>query len=294
MSVSRVTIELDGAYVGLIGLCAAVFIIPIQLKGRITNNFWRSTQFFLEAVLILTLGWITLRLLNHLAMTIAFPRQDWLLITWDGYLGSPWLSYFDFVYHHAWLREAMDISYSSLTRVSTFGLFTLLILGQYDRAHFFVVAFLYTAIVATILGAFFPALAAVYSLVPDISQYQEFGKVPGIYHIQYLQKLRVPTGEIVIFLDRMPGLVTFPSFHTAAGIILIGAFWRTLLFVPVLLYSSLMIASTPVFGGHYFIDLVAGVILAIIVMRFSRRSLPRKVPKSSIWGAEISLTKPNP
>jgi membrane-associated phospholipid phosphatase len=56
--------------------------------------------------------------------------------------------------------------------------------------------------------------------------------------------------------------VTFPSFHTAAGIILVISFWRTALFPIIVLYSAIMIASTPVLGGHYFVDLIAGAAVA--------------------------------
>jgi membrane-associated phospholipid phosphatase len=35
-------------------------------------------------------------------------------------------------------------------------------------------------------------------------------------------------------------------------------------------YSIVMIASTPVFGGHYFVDLIAGIALAIVMIMLWR------------------------
>ncbi len=244
----------------------SLIITSNKIKHGGDSRIWLPLRFTLEAILILTIGWIVLRLFNHLAMTAQVPYQDNLLMSWESYLGTDWLAYFNYVYTHPFLRETLDLAYSSLTPVSAVALFCLLLMGKFSHARFFIVAFIYTAILATFAGAFFPAFAAVSSLVPDIDQYQAFNKIPGTYHIGYLEQLRATSGEIVISLDKMPGLTTFPSFHTSAGIILIAAFWRTILFIPALAYASLMIASTPVFGGHYFIDLVGGVALAVLVI----------------------------
>ncbi len=47
---------------------------------------------------------------------------------------------------------------------------------------------------------------------------------------------------------------------------MLGATFRSFLFLPVLAYCGMMIASTPVFGGHYFVDLIAGTALALVVL----------------------------
>jgi len=74
-------------------------------------------------------------------------------------------------------------------------------------------------------------------------------------------------GQVVaIDPTRLPGLVTFPSFHTAGGIVVATAFWRTRWFIPVAIYTAFMIASTPIYGAHYAIDLVAGAVVAVAVM----------------------------
>ncbi len=255
---------------------AALIIISFKMKAKDAHPIFRPLRFIFEAILILTIGWIILRLFNHIIMTTGFPYQDKLLISWDGYLGSPWLSYFNYVYNNLWLRETLDMAYGSLTPLSAIALFLLLFLGKIRNAQFFIVAFIYTAIASTFIGAFFPALAAVATLIPDFDQYQAFGYAPGTYHIEHLQTLRASAGETIIFLDKMPGLTTFPSFHTSAGIILIASFWRTIIFVPILAYAVLMIASTPVFGGHYFVDLIAGTTLALCVIAMVNRSYRKK------------------
>jgi membrane-associated phospholipid phosphatase len=65
-------------------------------------------------------------------------------------------------------------------------------------------------------------------------------------------------------LLKLAGIVTFPSFHTASAVLFAWAFAPVRLFGPMaLVTNALMIASTPVVGGHYLIDVVAGAGLAI-------------------------------
>jgi membrane-associated phospholipid phosphatase len=67
------------------------------------------------------------------------------------------------------------------------------------------------------------------------------------------------------------GIITFPSLHAALAIIMIVAFWP----VPVARWigaviNSLMLAATPINGSHYFIDIVAGVAIAILCLIAAR------------------------
>jgi membrane-associated phospholipid phosphatase len=65
-------------------------------------------------------------------------------------------------------------------------------------------------------------------------------------------------------LGAMTGIVTFPSFHAASAAIYLWALWPVRLLRPVaIIANGLMIAATPALGGHYFVDVAAGVALAI-------------------------------
>lgn len=63
-----------------------------------------------------------------------------------------------------------------------------------------------------------------------------------------------------------------PSMHTAMAILFAYALRR----VPVVAYvaailNAVMIASTPTHGGHYLIDVVAGVLLAVTTIMLVKR-----------------------
>ena len=57
----------------------------------------------------------------------------------------------------------------------------------------------------------------------------------------------------------------FPSFHMALAILFTWGFWR----IPVARWIALalnvaMAAATPLSGGHYFVDLIAGAVVALV------------------------------
>jgi membrane-associated phospholipid phosphatase len=78
------------------------------------------------------------------------------------------------------------------------------------------------------------------------------------------------------------GIITFPSLHAALAIILAAGMWP----VPVLRWVGLVVnilvlVSTPVDGGHYFIDLFAGIAVAALTMAAARTlaTTPKRAPQ---------------
>ncbi len=61
------------------------------------------------------------------------------------------------------------------------------------------------------------------------------------------------------------GIITFPSLHTAVAVLFIIAMWpvKYLRWVA-LLVNVAMIAATPIDGGHYFTDVIAGAAVAAL------------------------------
>jgi membrane-associated phospholipid phosphatase len=59
--------------------------------------------------------------------------------------------------------------------------------------------------------------------------------------------------------------VTFPSFHAALAAITAWAFWQTrfVAYPALILNIAVTLAAMPV-GGHYFVDIVAGLAIAAI------------------------------
>jgi len=63
------------------------------------------------------------------------------------------------------------------------------------------------------------------------------------------------------------GIITFPSLHAALAVIPIVALWP----IPrlrwlILALNIVMLAATPIDGSHYFIDVIAGIVVAAIAV----------------------------
>lgn len=85
--VTFVTGDLTPTFAIQISIGAFLYLVTKQMDTDSTNPVWRFLRFMLEAGLILKLGWIIMRLFNHLTMTTAMPLQDGVLSLWDSYLG---------------------------------------------------------------------------------------------------------------------------------------------------------------------------------------------------------------
>lgn len=224
-----------------------------------------------EVFLFITLGWVALRLYNHLSMTLPVPYADALLASLDDRFFGIWNGYFEFIATRPLLITVQDWAYASLSPLTIFACYYLLLAGHGQKCRFFIYTFTTTAIVATTIGMLFPAKAAVATILENQDLLSAFPEKPGWYSIEIIERLRTQNG-IVFNFDDLPGLTTFPSFHTAAGVVLVYSFRQTRLFFPSAAYAAVMIASTPVFGGHYLVDLLAGTILAIGVCRWFEKS----------------------
>jgi hypothetical protein len=94
-------------------------------------------------------------------------------------------------------------------------------------------------------GPFFPANGAMIFHGPDPRQFQTITSALGTYHLEALQQLRTNDAH-VLSLSNLPGLVTFPSFHSAMEVIGIYCCRAKLpFFVLAVVVSGTMIASTP-------------------------------------------------
>ncbi|NIJ42720.1 membrane-associated phospholipid phosphatase [Parvibaculum indicum] len=234
------------------------FSAPVmeRLSGRLVH--------FMQGIAFLLVAWVALRVLNQASMSFDLPLTDKMLIHWDSFLPIDWHSYFRFVQLNGGVQTVLDYSYTSLSAVSFIGLVLFVWKNEMKRARYFMETFMIAAVVCTAIGVFLPAKGSVATYFGDVSSIAHFKTVPGVYAIDALNQMRSGLPH-TLRIGEMPGLTVFPSFHTAAGIVLAVSFWRTSLFPAVFVYTVVMIAATPVFGAHYFIDLIAGAVVAVAI-----------------------------
>ncbi len=217
-----------------------------------------------------------LRLLDHATKTFALPLADPTLAGMDQMLGLSWLSYFEWIHAHPAWHGLMEWSYDAINSATAAVVLGLVVIGQGSRAKAFVEAFVICALISIVIGSLFPARAAVDFWVADLAAYTNFTSPPGVYHLDALTMLRAPDGPIVIGTQHLVGLVTFPSLHTGIAVLIMLAAMRTWLWVPAWAYGLVMITSTPIWGGHYFVDLIGGTVMAVTVWLLVMKSLAPK------------------
>lgn len=272
---SEFSAELGGAFV-------LALVVP-----RLTQN--RRLYAAAMGLLFVLSAWPALRLYNHLTMTTGLPMQDHLLAGWDEALGLNWLSYTQAMDGQHLLVRMLATCYTSLTTVSCIFFVALVFAGDIEEAENFLILFFVAAIVISSLGAFFPANGATAFYAPTKEQLTFIPTDVGKWFVVPLHEVRTEQRHI-FDMNGLPGLTAFPSFHSAMGVIILYCSrTRSYLFGPAVVFVSLMTASAVIFGGHYFVDIFAGIVTMVVllsVLRFARRGTKNgMVPSPAVLAA---------
>jgi len=302
----------------VLAVIAAVDIVWLATSDRLTLDLWsgrsiapaiallailrvycqsrsevRLQRLYLPmaGALFIILAFTALRVLDHLTMSIPFPYVDDGLAKFDAILGFDWLGYAEWVAGRPLVVKAFRLAYTGLTLVALAVFVILFVVRRIDRAKEFVRLIFWSGLAATLIGMFFPAKAAM-DRFASLDLKAIFGPDAGVYPIPYLNVLRsnVP---YVLNLQELPGLVAMPSFHTACGLLIAYSCRKIWLLQPLsILYAVVMIASTPIMGGHYFVDLIAGgLLVAVVVFADGRIRYPAGAPlPASLPVSHVGLT----
>jgi membrane-associated phospholipid phosphatase len=135
--------------------------------------------------------------------------------------------------------------------------------GRYHRLQEFTMAFALALIVTTTVSGLVPAVGAYEQVGIHMPALADLAARPFLDETRSLfDQVRDGTLRQLNILG-LAGLVTFPSFHAASAVLYAWALWPVRWIRPfVILANGAMLASTPIDGGHYFIDLAAGMAVA--------------------------------
>jgi hypothetical protein len=268
LTVTGFSIDLAGlaisvAYVGLYGGFAhANACSPLRRDPQVMFVLGGTAQVVLITAIMAPL--------TYVAASTNLPMRDANLLAIDRALHFDWAAYVGFVDDRPLLAAWLNCGYNMI-RWPIFAIPVVLAAkGCYRRIEEFTFAFGVALAATTILSA----------LAPAIGVYQQIGLDPAtLKHIDpraYLDQLRdlPPTREGVLRhleLLGLGGIVTFPSFHAASAVLYTWALWPARWFRPlVVVVNGLMLAATPLNGGHYFIDVIAGMAIAVLAIAAAR------------------------
>ena len=231
--------------------------------------------------------------LSYLAMAMGGPLWDDRFLAWDRAIGFDWFAYAAFVNQHPVLIEVLRFAYQSMLPQAAIAALLLPALGQGERLKIFIAGFAIAAMITIFVSAFTPALS-MWPLVPDAAaRFPNLDPAAGFVHVPHVLGLRDGTFTTLMIVGG-EGILTFPSFHTAFGVLLIHAFWATRWYVrwPFLALNLLMIAATPIDGGHYLVDVIAGGAIAGLAILLATAASRRGVAATVRVPAALPETAP--
>jgi len=211
-------------------------------------------------------------LLTYLSNTWDFPLRDIVFSRWDAAMGFDWAAWARFQHTIPGLVPAQDIVYQFHYLLIFASIVLLAIAGGKPRnAQLFIsmaIGVTVSAIISGLVPAYSPVkanhIAAAWPAITEALRDGARGPFPFV------------------------GIVTFPSFHAAMATMLILAhtdqFWRLSVFGVL---NVAMVFSIPSAGGHYLIDVPAGIAIGVICW-FAAQGLV-ETPRATS-AQEISLT----
>jgi hypothetical protein len=262
------------------------FNVDIRLYGVIMLLFlaFMAGAYFYDRVrkdpcvssLLFGLGFVfasaaSLNIISYLGLTIMGPRVDHLLAAMDRAIGVDWPALMRFAAAHPRFNMVLLVVYElSVWQVTVL----LILLGWKDRSgtiEQLCLALITSGLVTVGLWILYPSFGAitVYGLPKALVH-----RLPLSLNLDYARSLLYLQAHGPGFISpaTVKGLVGFPSFHTAQAIV-VAWYARKLgvLFYPFLTFNVLVVASTPIQGGHHVVDVIGGVAVAALAIWLARR-----------------------
>jgi membrane-associated phospholipid phosphatase len=201
--------------------------------------------------------------LSYVVAGLDWPLQDHALAALDRAMGFDARAVILFVNDYPTLAVALGFGYGMIKWPLLAIPIVLAATRRFARLQQFATALMLALMVTIVISIFVPAIGnyQLLGLTPaDVPNVNVTAFLLGQHDIPAVRDGSLRDLELL----KLAGIVTFPSFHTASAVLYAWAFAPVRFFGPAaLVMNTLMIASTPVIGGHYLIDVVAGAALAI-------------------------------
>lgn len=201
--------------------------------------------------------------LSYAVASLDRPLWDATLMAWDQAMGLDWLVYLKAVNAHPHLALLLDVAYASLSAQMIGAVAVLGLSGRLAACRRFALAVMLAALATILVSGAMPAVSMVTHLGLRGTDYPNFEFAVGFAPFD---ALRGGTLRIVS-LAKAEGVISFPSLHAALGVLFVRAFWSVgWARWPALAGNMLLIAATPLEGGHYFVDVIAGIVVALVAI----------------------------
>ncbi|WP_232467485.1 phosphatase PAP2 family protein [Burkholderia ubonensis] len=256
---------------GIAALLATVSCIPRYRKLTRTFRYREVSLAFLCVTLLAVFSQAAL-VSTYLCIALAPPTIEAGLVRLDAALGFHWPDLYRRVRARADLQAALGLAYRSVF-AQVLGIpFILAALRRLDDLVEFVALFALSSLVVIAIATPFPAESAfVHFGIADA------GTASTVSHFDLLR-----SGQLThIHPLNAQGLVSLPSFHKMMALYFAYAIRHVRVVLPVAVLANIaMILSTPTQGGHYLVDVIAGLVVGALSIVAARRWLTgaRRIP----------------
>jgi PAP2 superfamily protein len=275
LAVSRFSLEIEHGLVTV-----AVTTVSCMAVGHclVLHPLGSRPAFVLVSIAQLALLFLLGTPLTYIAASAGLPLQDTTLAHWDQLLGLDWIGYYRFIVARPLLVQYAIFFYAMITWPMVGVPFLLGMTEKQVRLQQFTMACILTVCVTAVVSTLIPAIGTYqqYGLPADTASFKATG-----YLIQ-LDRLPLARDGILRALNfsKIGGIITFPSFHASAATLALWGLWGVWWLRPLALIANIgMLIATPLLGGHYFVDIIAGVALATLAITMAR-SITNLLPMS--------------
>lgn len=213
---------------------------------------------------------------------------DTIMQDLDALIGFDWVALYRFVASHPVLQVGGMAVYANIFLTPAILLGSFAFTGQRAEARHFLASFWLAAVLSLTLFRFMPTLGPLAFLWHGPIPYMP---TSGLYQADLIPLLRDHSLQYVD-LGTLRGLVGPPSFHAASAVLYILAARRMRRFrAPVIAVNLAMLLSIPVEGTHYVVDVIGGIIVALIA-DFIITRMTRKRPVVRLGSDAYPLKAP--
>jgi hypothetical protein len=240
-------------------------------RVRLQENFAIICIGLMQVLLFSAIGAI----LSYLLAREGGALWDVRLASWDRALGFDWLGYLHWVDRSPALTGLLHLSYGSMIPQIIVLILALGFTMRVAELRTVMFAAILCGTVCILVSAFFPAISRPAYLGITGSNFRNVDPWGGYVHAADLMSLRAGTFA-ELRLSSMRGIITFPSYHAGLSLVTLWGFWAsrmTWLRWPGMTLAALTIAASPVDGGHYLVDVLAGLAIAAVSIAVAVRAV---------------------
>lgn len=243
----------------------------IWLAGLMRRGGNHNISALIETLILLGITGFTGALIQYPMTVLSGPLADATLLKWDQFLGFNWTN-FSLLFADSRAYLALFIIYDFFRLEGFYVLGFLCLTGQINKAWQVLTAASACLLISVFLLPFFAADGSFVGCglkVEGLPFHANLCTYGPIIHGLKDGAIRTIDGSMYY------GLVSFPSFHVAGALLLVWAVWhRRIGRWLSLIFNVLMGIAAIVIGGHYFVDIIGGLILGLASILIVKRLIP--------------------